>query len=81
MVRIVERWDLGRLLAPHMTPEDFFEEYFEKKHLHLKRDQDDFYNSVFGLFDVEPVARRSVVCCALEAHTASPFLQVPGGGW
>lgn len=58
MVKIGESWDLTRLLAPHISPEQFFEEYFEKKHLHIERGQEDFYEPVFGLYDVEPVARR-----------------------
>jgi len=59
MVKIGDPLGLAELLAP-LTIDEFFDEHFEKKQLHIQRDQPNFYNSIFSLYDIEPTARRCI---------------------
>ena len=58
------------LICPLLTPQsthsrlqEFFGEYFEKQLLVIRREQADYYDDVYSIFDVESTARRSVILC------------------
>ena len=58
------------LTCPLLTPQsthsglqEFFGEYFEKQLLVIRREQADYYDDVYSIFDVESTARRSVIMC------------------
>jgi ribosomal protein L16 Arg81 hydroxylase len=46
--------DFARAIAP-ITPEVFFAEYFEKKHLVVRRDDPDYYRALLSVADIDHV--------------------------
>jgi len=44
--------DFESLISP-LIPQEFFAEYWEKKHLHIQRSQEGFYETIFSLDDVD----------------------------
>ncbi|MBN8290417.1 hypothetical protein JI664_00415 [Rhodobacter sp. NTK016B] len=46
--------DFATAIAP-VTPDTFFAEYFEKKHLVIRRDDPDYYSRVLSLGDIDQV--------------------------
>lgn len=52
--------DLARLIAP-ITPEAFFSEYFEKKHMVIRRDDPNHYGALLSLSDIDAVITQTMV--------------------
>jgi len=52
--------DFARAIAP-VTPEVFFAEYFEKKHLVIKRDDPNYYRDLLPLEDIDRVITETMI--------------------
>ncbi|MCB1407948.1 MAG: hypothetical protein KDK01_17265 [Rhodobacteraceae bacterium] len=52
--------DFARAIAP-ITPEVFMEEYFEKRHLVVKRDDPDYYRGLLSIEDIDHVITETMV--------------------
>ena len=52
--------DFVRAIAP-ITPEVFFDEYFEKKHLVIKREDPEYYRSLLTIEDIDTVITETMV--------------------
>ncbi|WP_323037344.1 cupin domain-containing protein [Pararhodobacter sp.] len=52
--------DFARAISP-VSPETFFAEYFEKKHLVIKRDQPDYYRDLLTIEDIDHVITQTMV--------------------
>ena len=52
--------DFVRAIAP-ITTETFFSEYFEKKHLVIKRDDPDYYRNLLTIEDIDEVITQTMV--------------------
>jgi len=54
------RMDFSRAIAP-VTPEDFFAEYFEKRHLVIHRDDPGYYRDLLSLEDIDRVLTETIL--------------------